>query len=328
MLPTYSSKKTVVSQGVLGARSIASCDILVRMNIRKFRTKGSMRRKSMKWVRRHTASIIVIAIVLGSCAVFVGYYQLTQSQLEAKARQDAATKADTLKEKTAKVKAQQDADAKAAAAEAAKKAAEESKKTPESSVTASSRNSDTTHSDPARTDVVVNKKHCVQPLAFAPPLQSVGNGFEMSTLAADSFLRMQTDAATAGQPIAVTSAYRSYSTQIITYNYWVSQSGAAGADTYSARPGYSEHQTGLAVDVEGGGNALSNFKNASQYQWMQDNAANYGFIQRYYAGYEAITGYNAEEWHYRYVGTTVALDMKAKGVKTLEQYWNITGGDY
>lgn len=73
---------------------------------------------------------------------------------------------------------------------------------------------------------------------------------------------------------------------------------------------------------------LDCFGSTSQYQWFQQNAANYGFIQRYYAGFEAVTGYKAEEWHYRYVGTAVAKDMQVRGIKTLEQYWNVSGGDY
>lgn len=102
----------------------------------------------------------------------------------------------------------------------------------------------------------------------------------------------------------------------------------AGADTYSARPGYSEHQTGLAFDVAANGCTLNCFGSTSQYQWFQQNAADYGFIQRYYSGYEVITGYKSEEWYYRYVGASIAKDMQAKGIKTLEQYWNIPGGDY
>ncbi|MBC7459454.1 M15 family metallopeptidase, partial [Candidatus Saccharibacteria bacterium] len=121
-----------------------------------------------------------------------------------------------------------------------------------------------------------------------------------------------------------------YSSQVSTYKYWVGVSGAAGADTYSARPGYSEHQTGLAFDVadSAGAYPLDSFKKTSQYQWLLANAANYGFIQRYYAGYTSITGYTAEEWHYRYVGVAVAKDMASKGIKTLEQYWGVSGGDY
>lgn len=108
----------------------------------------------------------------------------------------------------------------------------------------------------------------------------------------------------------------------------MSVSGVAGADTYSARAGYSEHQTGLVIDIAGGSCVLDCFGSTSQYQWMQQHAAEYGFIQRYYAGSETITGYKAEEWHYRYVGVEVARDMKHKGVKTLEEYWGVPGGDY
>lgn len=189
-------------------------------------------------------------------------------------------------------------------------------------------NIDTAHNNPASVDVVVNKKHCIQPLLFAPDDLVEVYGAVISAKASDAFTALYNAAATAGQPIRVTSSYRSYSTQVNTYNYWVSVSGTVGADTYSARPGYSEHQTGLAVDIAAGGCALDCFGSTSQYQWMLANAANYGFIQRYYAGSEAITGYSAEEWHYRYVGEAVAKDMKAKGIKTLEEYWNISGGEY
>ena len=110
----------------------------------------------------------------------------------------------------------------------------------------------------------------------------------------------------------------------------MSVSGAAGADTYSARPGYSEHQTGFAVDVANatGTCSLDCFGTTSQYAWLQQHAADYGFIQRYYAGFEAITGYKAEEWHYRYVGVAIAKDMQQRGIKTLEQYWGVPGGTY
>ena len=189
----------------------------------------------------------------------------------------------------------------------------------------------TSHNNPASIDVVVNKKHCIQPVTYVPDdLVDVGGGFLLSAKAADSFHAMMDAASAAGEPVALTSTYRSYSSQVSTYAYWVNTSGKDGADTYSARPGYSEHQTGLAFDVADVNKqyVLSNFGSTSQYQWLVAHAADYGFIQRYYAGYETITGYEAEEWHYRFVGTTVALDMRAKGIKTLEQYWDISGGDY
>lgn len=189
-------------------------------------------------------------------------------------------------------------------------------------------NTASAHTNPASIDVIVNKKHCLVPLAFVPPDLVTVNGATISAKAANDFNRMFADAAAAGQPFSVSSSYRSYTTQVSTYNYWVSVNGQQGADTVSARPGYSEHQTGLAVDVAAGSCTLDCFGSTSQYQWLQANAAHYGFIQRYYAGYEATTGYASEEWHYRYIGTAAAQDMKARGVKTLEQYWGLEGGDY
>lgn len=141
---------------------------------------------------------------------------------------------------------------------------------------------------------------------------------------------MFTAAATAGVPLSLTSSYRSYDNQVATYNHWVHVNGSyAAADTVSARPGYSEHQTGLAVDLmRPDGCSLECFAKTAQYAWMKDNAHKYGFIERYQVGQEAITGYSPEAWHWRYVGPAAATDMKTKGVKTLEQYWNVEGGSY
>lgn len=136
-------------------------------------------------------------------------------------------------------------------------------------------------------------------------------------------------AVAAGLGFDLSSAYRSYSDQQVTYNNWVRVNGSqAAADTVSARPGYSEHQTGLAADLKVGGCALECFANTAQYTWLTQHAANYGFIQRYPVGLTSITGYSPEAWHWRYVGVATATDMKAKGIQTLEQYFGITGGDY
>lgn len=189
-------------------------------------------------------------------------------------------------------------------------------------------NSSTKHNDPNKTDVLVNKRHCLLPLNYEPnDLVSIGSEF-IRAVAYNDYIAMFKAAADAGQGFRVTSGYRSYSSQVNTFNHWVSISGMDGADTYSARPGYSEHQTGLVIDVAAGGCVLDCFGTTSQYKWLQENAAKYGFIQRYYVGKESITGYSAEEWHYRYVGVTVATDMKNKGIKTLEEYWGMPGGDY
>lgn len=186
----------------------------------------------------------------------------------------------------------------------------------------------TTHDNPSAVDVLVNKKHCLKPLSFVPPDLVTSNGATLSAKAIEPFKAMYAAAAAAGQPFSVSSSYRSYATQVSTYNYWVSVNGQQGADTVSARPGFSEHQTGFVIDVGANGCILDCFGGTTQYQWFQANAANYGFIQRYYAGYEHITGYAGEEWHYRYVGAAVAQDMKSRGIKTLEQYWGFEGGNY
>ncbi len=214
-------------------------------------------------------------------------------------------------------------------AETNQKAAEEQATPPPVTSQPGSCNASTSHINPVSIDVVVNKKHCLVPLAFVPPdLVTSPHGATLSAKAIDAFNQMFAAAAAANQPFIVSSSYRSYNTQVSTYNYWVSVSGQAQADTYSARPGFSEHQTGFAVDVGVPECELSCFGGTSQYGWFQANAATYGFIQRYYAGYEAVTGYRSEEWHYRYVGTAVAQDMKSKGVKTLEEYWGVEGGGY
>ena len=96
------------------------------------------------------------------------------------------------------------------------------------------------------------------------------------------------------------SGFRSYETQTQLYQDYVNKDGKAEADRYSARPGYSEHQTGLAFDLIGTDGDLVTEEKAAQ--WLLDHAADYGFVVRYLKGKEKETGYMAEEWHLRYVG--------------------------
>ena len=98
------------------------------------------------------------------------------------------------------------------------------------------------------------------------------------------------------------SPYRSYQTQKNLYARYRTQYSEATTDRFSARAGYSEHQTGLALDVIAPGGTLNGFKNTQQFVWMRDNAHRFGFILRYGDGMEYITGYKFEPWHYRYVG--------------------------
>lgn len=283
-------------------------------------------------IRRRLPFILLLSgLILGG--IGLNWYIITTSETRAASAQAAhAQQLQKLDDEIVAIEARKAAEEEARKIAAAKETAQTVIETPESeadTIDAASCNVSGKHNDPTAIDVVVNKKHCIQPLTYAPADLVTVHGATLSAKAADAFSRLYLAAEAAGQPITVTSSYRSYTNQVSTYNYWVGVSGAAGADTYSARPGYSEHQTGFVVDIaSASGCSLDCFGSTSQYQWMQQNAASYGFIQRYYDGYDDITGYTGEEWHYRYVGIPTATDMKAKGVLSLEQYWGIPGGTY
>lgn len=120
------------------------------------------------------------------------------------------------------------------------------------------------------------------------------------------------------------SGYRSYSYQDGLYWSYVNSYGQAQADTFSARAGHSEHQTGLAFDLLHSNGAL--VENTAEANWIASNAHNYGFIVRYKAGKEHITGYQAEPWHIRYVGDVATSIYQSR--LTLEEYLGVEGGDY
>lgn len=168
--------------------------------------------------------------------------------------------------------------------------------------------------------VVVNKKYPNTPVDYSPPdLTAFGNGQLMRKDAADMVRAMQNDSG-ADVVLIPQSGYRSYSDQQTVYDGY----DPSTRDTFSARPGYSEHQTGLAMDFSP---IDDSFKDTAQYTWLVANAYKYGFVLRYPDGSEAITGYEFEPWHWRYLGTD-AIDFYNKGERTLEQYYNVTGGDY
>lgn len=182
---------------------------------------------------------------------------------------------------------------------------------------------------PSSVTVIVNKKHCFKVSDWAPTDLAPVNGYYMRQVTATNLQNMIKAAEAEGVAIDISSAYRSYQNQVDTYNNWVSVNGStAAADTVSARPGYSEHQTGLAVDLKTGGCALECFAGSSSYTWLKQHASSYGFIERYPSGLSAITGYAPEAWHWRYVGAATAQNMKAKNIQTLEEYLGVTGGSY
>ena len=135
-----------------------------------------------------------------------------------------------------------------------------------------------------------------------------------------AFERMQTAAAMEMMTLTIVSSYRSYETQQILYERYCNRDGQAAADRYSARPGHSEHQTGLAFDIN---NASSSFDDTPEAQWLAENCWRYGFIIRYPEGKEDVTGYQYESWHIRYLGEEKARAVYESGL-TLEEYLGIT----
>ncbi|HFU4218957.1 TPA: LD-carboxypeptidase LdcB/DacB [Streptococcus suis] len=163
--------------------------------------------------------------------------------------------------------------------------------------------------------IIANKKHPLS-VDYAP-------GEDPQALAA--FQNLIADMQAKGFDVSNNySGFRSYETQANLYQSYVDQDGQAAADTYSARPGYSEHQTGLAFDLlDSSGNLL---EEPTASQWLAENAHHYGFIVRYLPGKENSTGYMAESWHVRYIGQE-ATDIYNSGL-TLEEYFGVPGGDY
>lgn len=154
--------------------------------------------------------------------------------------------------------------------------------------------------------LIVNKKYALP--------KSYTKGVDSTALAA--LKQLQAGAKEAGYDMPLISGYRSYAYQQNLYNQYVARDGQAKADTYSAKPGHSEHQTGLAFDI---GKLDSNYGNTPAGKWLASHAREYGFILRYPKGKEKITGYMYEPWHIRYVGKEVATDIFTQNV-TLEEY--------
>lgn len=179
--------------------------------------------------------------------------------------------------------------------------------------------------DPTSIWVVVNKNRPLNPLTYAPSdLTSVGNGQLLRSEAATAFAYLSAGATASGLTIKALSGYRSYTTQQAVYGREVAQNGQAIADTESAKPGYSEHQTGFAIDVGGGGCGIEDcFGETAEGKWVAAHAYEYGFIVRYTAKKQAITGYRAEPWHIRYIGKVLALEMHNQNITTLEEFFNL-----
>lgn len=172
--------------------------------------------------------------------------------------------------------------------------------------------------------VLVNKNN-VLPNNYIPnDLRLINNRYAYDNKylreeAAVNFENLSADASLLGYRIIATSAFRDYEYQGKLFNEYASNKGIEYALLCSAKPGHSEHQTGLSVDVEGSNKDYDEFEKAIEFNWMKENAHKYGFILRYPKGKEHITGFKYEPWHYRYVGVEHATKIYNKKI-TLEEY--------
>lgn len=174
--------------------------------------------------------------------------------------------------------------------------------------------------------LIANKTYSL-PSDFIPQDPEVPVTSQRSTTSLDRTLMsawrtMQADASSQGLNIYIASAYRSYSYQVNLYNSYVARDGKAAADTYSSRPGNSEHQTGLCFDL----NSIDDsFGDTAEGRWVNDNCYKYGFCIRFPKGKDAYTGYQYESWHLRYVGKDLAEKLYNNGNWiSLEEYFGIT----
>ena len=159
--------------------------------------------------------------------------------------------------------------------------------------------------------LVANKTYSL-PASYCP-------GY-LTTACDQAYDALKAGAAEAGYSLYISSGFRDYYTQEAIYNRYVANDGQAAADRYSARPGYSEHQTGLAIDLNG---VSDSFGDTATGKWVAAHCHEYGFILRYPKGKEAQTGYMYEPWHIRYVGKDVAKKIYDSGL-CLEEYYGIT----
>lgn len=185
--------------------------------------------------------------------------------------------------------------------------------------------------DPASPWVVVNKRAPLDPVDFAPRLTTV-RGYLVRPAMAPDLEALLRAAEREGVHPTLRSAYRSYGKQAAVYDGWVAQLGGREADEVSARPGHSEHQTGLAVDVGSSTRPGCDFEecfgDTPEGRWVARHAAEYGFLVRYTPANRAVTGYAPESWHLRWVGRDLAEHLRDTGVSTLEEAFGVPGGGY
>jgi zinc D-Ala-D-Ala carboxypeptidase len=185
--------------------------------------------------------------------------------------------------------------------------------------------------------VVVNKQRQISPLRYKPenlvfpafPRPKVQNPFGLQLREEAALATVEMASAMAEEGIGtliLNSGFRTYKNQQGLYNRTRDTRGLAVAEKLSARPGHSEHQLGLAADFSARGQGcviMVCFGGTEAGRWLEENSHEYGFILRYPKGYRSITGFQYEPWHFRYVGVELATEMKTKGIKTLEEFWEL-----
>ena len=176
--------------------------------------------------------------------------------------------------------------------------------------------------------ILVNKYYYLEKDYIPENLETISNRYALSNMkmvkeAKVAFEEMASNAKKENLNIIAMSCYRSYEYQINLYNKYVKVDGREKADTYSGRPGHSEHQTGLAVDVYNGKENYTNFEKTKEFEWMKKHAYEYGFILRFPKDKETETGYVYESWHYRYVGKEIATYIKEHNISFEEYYATI-----
>lgn len=184
----------------------------------------------------------------------------------------------------------------------------------------------TASADPASPQVLVNKEHPLDPVDWAPEhlvvpdVAVVGRHDRLRPVAARALEQLAARAHDAtGERLVLASGYRPYRYQAELHARYAHEHGADEAEGFSARAGYSEHQTGLAADVTQAGVPFTDFGTTATGRWVAEHAWEHGFVVRYPEGAEALTGYEAEPWHLRYVGKDLAAYLHHGGVATLEE---------
>lgn len=184
--------------------------------------------------------------------------------------------------------------------------------------------------------VIANKKHKLpdgyEPSDLVSLTVPVTYEMYMRSEAANALSQMFAAANATGLNPVATSAYRSEAYQRELYDSYVQRDGQEAADTYSSRPGYSDHQTGLTADITCASISYklnTSFEDTAEGQWLAQHAHEYGFIMRYPNGKEAITGYTYEPWHFRYIGVEEATAIyNTDPNMTMEEYYGVEGGGY